>query len=512
MLEGLRTWIRRLGVKMGLITELKKIDDHKKIDINTEQYERIELNKSIYKNYVKAWHLVDYISSNGELKQRNMKTLGIGKLTASKVARLIFNEKCDIDVATEGIDNADNDPAKEFIDYTFKANKFYRDFQRHLEYCYALGGVALKVYEHNGLIKIAYAAADAFIPLSNDSENIDEALFITREKKEDKHYTLLEWHEWDEQHNYVVTNELYESDKNDVIGTKVKLSTLYPDLEEKAILQGLTQPLFVYIKPNTANNKDLTSPLGISIYENSYDTIQMLDYLYDFYHHEFKLGKRRISVNRGMLKPVIDEDGKSKPVFDSEETVFVPLGIEDKEGIQDLSVGLRVNEIIAAINNNLDILAAQMGLSAGTFTFDGLGIKTATQVVSENSETYQTKNSHEILVEEAIKALVKAIIELANAYGIYNGSSDVDVTVNFDDSIAEDRQENYNYYSRAVKDGLYPKVKAIMKIFKVTENEAKDLIEEINADRVELMQQDLEYSLDMAQVPPLNMEDDGATE
>ena len=509
MFDKIKSFFRKVGITLGLIQEYNQLNEHKKIDISDKAYERIAANKQIYSGFVKNWHRISYLNSNGEQRQRDMMTLGMGKIAANKMAKLIFNEKCDIDVSS--VEGDGEDLAAEFVNDTLYRNNFNRDFQRYLEYCYALGGMAMKVYEHDGLIKISYATADSFIPLSNDSENVDEAIFITKEKKDKKFYTLIEWHEW-EGDIYVVTNELFESAKEDKLGHKVPLSVLYPDLEEVTRIEGLDSPLFVYLKPNIANNFDLTSPLGVSIYENSYDTLKQIDYLYDFYHHEFKLGKRRISVNRGMTKSVINDDGTTSPVFDAEETVYVPLGIGDDDGVKDLSVGLRVTEIMTAINHQLDLLSMQMGLSSGTFTFDGRSVKTATQVISENSETFQTKNSHETLVEQAIHDLVKAIINLAILYGYYNGTTDIEVAVNFDDSIAEDRYNNYKYYAQAVKDGLYPKTKAIMKIFKVTEEEAKDLIEEINADRVELMQQDLEYSLDMAQVPPLNMEDDGATE
>ena len=67
-------------------------------------------------------------------------------------------------------------------------------------------------------------------------------------------------------------------------------------------------------------------------------------------------------------------------------------------------------------------------------------------------------------------------------YDIYTGSTEVDVSVDFDDSIAEDRQQNYNYYSTAVNDKLLPRIEAIQRIFKVTKKQAEDWIAEIDAE------------------------------
>ena len=63
----------------------------------------------------------------------------------------------------------------------------------------------------------------------------------------------------------------------------------------------------------------------------------------------------------------------------------------------------------------------QLGVSAGMFTFDGKSMKTATEVVSENSDTYQMRNSIVSLVEISLKELVISICELAKANGIYSG-------------------------------------------------------------------------------------------
>ena len=516
MFEKIKAWFTSIGVKMGLIKEIKSLQEHKNINLDEKAFGRIGLNKKIYQGYVKEWHRVSYKSSNGEDLQRDMKTLGVGKITASKFSRLIFNEKCDIDVSTRGIeaDEEVEDKAKEFIINALNDNFFTRDFPRYLEYCFALGGIAIKPYVDGKQIKLAWATADSFIPLSEDANNVDEALFITKEKKGDKYYTLLEWHEWEDD-LYVITNELYESNSEDKIGYKVSLDLIYEGLEPRTELRGLTRPLFVYLKPNTANNKDLNSPLGISIYENAYDTIFLLDYLIDFFFHEFKLGKRRIAVNRGTLKPIIHDDGRVEKVFDSSETVFEAIGIDDNSNaIKDLSVGLRVDEIVKGINHLLDVLSVQMGLSTGTFTFTSQGVITATQVISENSETYQTKNNHETLVELAIKNLIISMLELAIASKFYSGTSDVDVTVNFDDSIADDRTENYKYYSRAVIDGLYPKKRAIMKIFKVTEKEAEAIMLEISAEKQEAIEDEIDFRMDMVGVDipaPVNQETETMT-
>lgn len=498
MFDRLIGFISRLGAKLGVVRELGKATEHRKISVTDEVYKRIEVNKSIYKGYYKKWHDIEYKDSLGNIKHRDMSRLNLGKIIAEEMASLIFNEKCEVSVSAR---DEKEEPTKEFVEQVLQDNFFIRDFQRYLEYMFALGGVAIKVYEHEGNIKLAYAVADSFIPLSTDSENVDEALFITQEVKDNKYYTLLEWNEWQDD-TYVITNELYESSNKEMLGYKVPLSTIYEELEEITKIEGLTRPMFVYIKPNISNNIELQSPLGISIYDNARDIIYQLDYMYDYLLHEFKLGKRRIAVDYEMLRPSFDAEGKTRFIFDTDDTVYFPMnGADGNKGVQDLSVGLRVSEIIEAINTNLNLLAMSTGFSSGTFTFEAGNVKTATQVISENSKTFKSKKSHEILVEQGIRDLVKTILEVANLTGVYSGSSDVDVVIDFDDSIVEDRTSNYQYYSQAVKDGLMPRIEAMTRQFKLTEEEAIDWIERIREEERQSIQLDVEGALDLVGLP-----------
>lgn len=464
--------------KMGILKSLKTINEHKDVVVDNAAYDRIAKNKAIYSGYLDEWHHMEYRTSTGQTKTRDRLSMGMGKKIAEEMATLIFNEKASITI--------DDTAAHEFVEQTLKNNGFHKNFSRYLEYAYALGGMAVKVYFYDGQVKLAYAVADAFYPLSSDSENIDEALFISEERRGDYYYTLLEWNEW-EGNRYVVTNELYQSSMQGELGTRVGLATLYPDLEEKTYIKDLRRPLFVYFKPNIANNKDLTSPLGISLFENCYDDLFLLDYMYDFFFNEFQLGKRRIAVDRSMVRPYPDVNGNMVNVLDPEETVYESFNLEEGKGVTDMSVDIRSTDIINSINSVLDVLSMKVGFNPGTFRFDGTGIKTATEVVSQNSKTYQTKNKHEVLIEEGIKELITSIIDVAKLYKVYEGTSEIDIGVDFDDSIAQDRKENFAYYSGLVGAGFIPKSIAIQRTLDVPKETAEKWLTMIEAEKPKQM-------------------------
>jgi len=274
------------------------------VTLNEEMFQQIEVWKSLYKGYYEKWHNITYQTVEGR-KQRIMESLNMAKASAAEMASLVFNEKCEISIS--------DDTLAKNIEEVFKQNKFYKKFQDYLEYSFALGGMVIKPYVEDEKIMLSFVTADCFIPLSWQNETIYEAVFPSEYKKGDKKYTHLEWHVW-EDGEYVIRNELYESNGQD-LGIKVALSTLFPDLEEEVRISGLSKPIFTYFKPNTANNIDTQSPLGISIYANALDTMKAIDTAFDSLHREFRLGKKRIIVPAHMVQVVIDsQTGEPKRI------------------------------------------------------------------------------------------------------------------------------------------------------------------------------------------------------
>lgn len=475
-----RGWLYKLGIIKGI----KKISDKKDIPISEESYKQIDIWKAIYSGHYDDWHNVKYHTVEGQ-KSRKMASLNMAKVISQEMAALIFNEKCSINISDKTL----SDDIKNVLD----GNNFIKEFQRYLEYTFALGGMVIKVYWDEG-IKLSYVTADCFIPIAWDNKHITEGVFVNEISKGDKKYTLLEWH-LIEGEEHVIKNELYESKNQGDLGVKVSLATLYSNLEEEVRIKDLSKPMFVYFKPNTANNLDLSSPLGISLYANSLDTLKSLDIAFDSFQREFVLGKKRIIVPTSAIKTVVDPiSGMPHRYFDSTDEVYEAMKFDDgDQSIKDISVELRVEEHTAAINALLNYVSMQVGFSAGAFSFDGQGVKTATEVVSENSKTFRTKQSHETIIEDGIRDLVDIIIEIAALYDEFESTDDYEVTVTFDDSIAEDQTAEINKQVTLVMNGLTTKKLAIMKIHGVSEEEAERIVEEIQNENKMVMPEGVDF-------------------
>ena len=125
-----------------------------------------------------------------------------------------------------------------------------------------------------------------------------------------------------------------------------------------------------------------------------------------------------------------------------------------------------MDEHIKGINGELSILCSQIGFDPGTLAFDqSKGMKTATEVVSENSKTYGTVKAHENNIRDSLIDMVHAIFDLAIRYGLtWDGvpverllSGGYDVSVTFDDSIIQDKEAELNQGVLLVNSGLLSK-------------------------------------------------------
>lgn len=479
MFDRLIAGVKGVMVKMGLLKTLQDVKEHKKISANSKDYDRIAMWKNLYKGKYDDWHQLTY-KHNGETIQREMLSMEMPKVTANYLAKLIFNEKAKIKI--------DNETADKFVQDTLSDNGFYKNFKRYLEYCMAMGGMAMKVYSDGQRVKIAYATADAFFPISSDSEHVDEAVFVSTFRKNGKYYTLFEWNEWID-NKYVITNELYRSDTPNNTGIKVPLNEVFKDIVPRIEFNSVSRPFFVYLKPNIANNKDETSPLGLSVYANALNTLKFLDTTFDAYYQEIVLGKKRVMVPVNLTKATKEVDGSFRQYFDTKDEVFHVYDSKSMDGegnaVKDISVDIRAEAFISSLNAQLRIYAMQVGLSPGTFTFDEQGLKTATEVVSEKSDTYQTKNDHSLLVEEVLKELIISILEVGKLIGAYTGEivDPATISIDFDDSIAQDTDTTINRWTNAKNQGMVPTVIAIQRAFDITEEQAKKWVEMIQEEK-----------------------------
>lgn len=464
---------------------LTNITDHPKIAVSSAEYDRIRENVRYFSG---RYPQVEYLDSNGTPQKRAFNHLPIGRTAAKKIASLVFNEQAEIKL--------DDKDANKFIQKQLQDDRFVKNFERYLESGLALGGLAMRPYVDRDKVRVSFIQAPVFLPLQSNTQDVSSAAIVTKtiktEGNKQRYYTLIEFHEWNKD-GYTITNELYKSDNQNVVGSRVLLSELYEDLEEVVELNGLSRPLFTYLKTPGMNNKDINSPLGLSIFDNAKTTIDFLNTTYDEFMWEVKMGQRRVAVPTQMIKTEYNQDGDNvvvKREFEAGHNVYEQFDSGDMDkgiGITDLTTPIRSDDYIKAINKGLSLFEMQIGVSAGMFSFDGKSMKTATEIVSENSDTYQMRNSIVSLVEQSLKELIISMLELAKAYKLYSGNiPEMDkISVNLDDGVFTDRNAELDYWIKVVNAGFGTDTMAIEKVLNVTPEKAKKIKAEIDGNVID---------------------------
>ncbi|MDV9115406.1 phage portal protein [Lactiplantibacillus plantarum] len=508
----------KAGDKMIGAKSMTHIWDDDRIAITAEEYRRLLHAINIYTGD----HLVtNYLTSKGEPKTRDKYTLNLSKVASRRIASLCVNEKFTVEIGSLANQGDDEDVGKsndaevvnDYIKGVLTNSDFQNQLESNIEHGTALGYMVARPYvdtNDNYNIKVAWSRADQAYPLRSSSNGMKEICLATRTQVTEQHtpiwYTLLEFHQWDGSGQYVISNELYRSGSVDVIGDQVPLAMQYPNLEPQTVVADRIYPEFAVFKTPGFNNRNLDSSTGLGVIDNSLRTLEAINDTYDALHWEIITGKRQVIVPPEMVKTAHrrnrNGDVEDQSMVDDDTDVFVSANSQaDDFKPVDITRDLRVDQLNSAITEFIHRFEMESGLSSGTFSYDTAGkgsSVTATQVVSENSLTYQTRSSYLTMIDQFINQLIHAIIEIATTPQYFpNGVTpldnsvvdydDLDIETNYDDGVFTDKASQATYIEGLTNAGLMSKVKAIAKLQDIPLDKAEKEYQQILKESVGAM-------------------------
>ncbi len=425
--------------------------------VQDDYYSRIELWKKWYGGKVPAVH--NYTQYNGRRKlRRTRKSLGLAKTVSEDWANLLLNEKFQI-----GVDKAS---AKKKIDAVLVANEFAKRANQLVELAFALGTGAFVEYLDGDDVKIDYIRAGMIYPISWDNGRVQECAFASERTTGKQKKVYLNIHRL-EAGKYVIENHMF--DRNGSVLTETDL----PDEVLPEVRTGSAIPRFQIFSPNIANNIDPDSPLGISVYANALDQLESADLVYDSYCNEFRLGRKRITVPISMARRAMEEDGTSTPVFDDNDTEFYAVPQDDKSEnkIQEHNMEIRAEAHDTGIQTMLNLVSWKTGSGGKRYVFRRDGqVRTATEVISENSDLYRNLKKHELSLEAALLGMIDSIADL-----LHLGT--VKASVTFDDSIISDTDSDKMTFLQEIRDGVRQKWEYRVKFFGEDTETAKAMVD-----------------------------------
>lgn len=493
LLSNIKNFFSKGGELLGMNTGLNSIIDDPRIALTSDEVERINVAKRYYQNDLSPYHLVN--SYGGRFKAP-VQPLNVSFAASKDMASLIFNEGCAIRI--------NNDPnAQAILDAVLEYNNFSENFQRKLQRWIGLGTGVVRPTVSNNKIILSFASAGEIYPLQANSNDVNEIAIAFRsiktENQETVYYTLLEFHTWTDK-GYSITNELYRSTNEGSVGLQVPLAKLdeYADIAPTVNFPGLTQQLFAFYRNPADNNKNLTSPMGLSLIDNCRSTVDALNRANTELSWEVKQGQRRIIVPESFLGrenidgiPGSHRQNRLNPkpkMYDPDTMVYqVGYGLDDNT-IKDVTSDIRVDDFDSLIQHYLSQFENQTGFSQGTFTATPSGIQTATEVVTNNSKTYQTRSSYITQVEKTLKQMVKAILAEASIPELFDDNEplwsgdvdDLDITIDFNDGVFINREQQKTDDLQAVTAGVMPKVQYLIRNYDLDEATAEQWVEQAN--------------------------------
>lgn len=474
---------------VGITNSLTNITDDNRINVDPAEYVRISRALDYYRN---SYQQIRFLDSEGNWRSRPLNPLNMTKTVARRLASITFNEQCEISVEPKAKDQKD-DQLNDFINDTLLDNDFKNKFEEKLELGVALGGFAIRPYVDGKKIKLAWIRADQFFPLQSNTNEISEAVIASKTTVSENHsnvyYTLLEFHTWDKDgKTYNIDNELYRSNIPDYVGNSVPLSSLdkYAELQPHVSLTGMTRPMFIYFKTPGANNINVESPLGVGLVDNAKEVLDDINLTHDQFMWEVKVGKRRISIDPTLLR----FDDTHKATFDVSEAVYEGSAGQGG-GITDLTQPIRTVQYKDALSYFIKELEIQTGLSTGTFSYSEDGIKTATEVASNNSMTYQTRSSYLTMTTKAISELCETIMEIANCGELFVDGialyqpidfSQYKVNVHYDDGIFVDKDKQMDEDLKNAVAKLLPRKQFLVRNYGLSDSDADEWLKELDDD------------------------------
>lgn len=503
VLDKIKNFFRKGGelIGMQIYKSLNAITDDPRIKVPAEEYDRIAKAKRYYQDELPK---VTYYAM-GNKKERKISSINLLKMASQRLASLIFNEQCSIKV--------DDDALQQILDETFKNEDFYTSFETNLEKWIALGSGAIRPYVEDDKIKLSWDDATSVYPLNANTNKVKE-IALTRKIQKVEHnnavyYTLLEFHQWlpkqtaddgSVYYPYQITNELYKSTDPNSVGTMVPLDTIeeFSGLQPQTTLKNLKKPLFAFYRNAGANNKNFISPLGMGLCDNYWKTVDNVNEVHDGFSWDVKTGYRRITVPRSWVRRAEQVNGRKIPesqqiYWDPDDAVFIPVNArnDDSSAFKDLAINIRVDQYSQAMDFFLREFENEVGLSQGTFTRTASGVQTATEVVTNNSMTYQTRSSYLTQVEKMLDQLVYAIAQLLQIPDLWSDNKsrwtgDIDkltITPDFNDGVFIDQDAQRAQDLTAVAAGVMPKVEFIMRNYGKTREDAEQWLSEIESEQ-----------------------------
>ncbi len=359
----------------------------------------------------------------------------------------------------------------------------------NVEYALAIGGVVARPWydQQAKKVRIGWYTADMALPTAWDGKKLTGVVLIDRITRTDSNvktiYTKLESIQ-PTGTGWTITTKLYKSTDEGQLGTEVPLSTIdqWAMITPVVPINGAVCP-FSYLTTPWANNQDLNSPQGTSLFRDAMDNLPELDRTYTNLCWEVESGKAAVFVGDDMIE--IDPATGADKLTSLEKRLYRKLNsTESKDLLEPYNPPLRIESLNAALKTQLSIICMACHLDAGAYVYDQAAqAVTATEVRTKQQQTYGTiVDIQSRMIQPFVESLIGTIRAVQQLYGAEAIPDDIVLGFDWGDSILVDEETDRANAQSEVTAGLRSKLSYLMEYRGMTEEQALAEIERIKGE------------------------------
>lgn len=465
-------------------------------------YQQQEYWVNWYRGNVDGFHNTLKKNVEGTTIKVVKPSLQMAKKVSEDMTSLLFNEKVELLVSG-------NDKAQEVLDQVLEDNNFYDEMANFVELTCVYGtGVSVE-YVSNGETKLNFLFGDKVVVIDYENTTIKAVAVVQDFQKNGKKYNHVMYHTFNDG-KYRIQHEMYSSKNAQGLGKPDGLDAIFSDAELKKMRHTRVEdnveiveyyveyetdtPHFQAFKLGISNNYDVRSPMGISVFANSIGTLESID--------EKNYSSRMDSIN-SRKKIFLDEDAtklmsykdannvlQKRKYFDPDETQFQVLrGMNEAgEPVKIYAPTYDSAQHDTAIQFELNLLSSKVLLGTNYYSFENgaVGYQNEMNVIASNSDTFRNRQKNINRLKIVLINMMKAIMFLEKENANYSGEVDtLEYDVKFDDDIMTDDATKLASLRLDMQDGLVAEYVYIMEAYKVSKEEAIEMLKEAEGLEIE---------------------------
>ena len=401
------------------------------------------------------WH--DIYTNNALWLKNDVISLRLPTAITSELSRLVFTES---EIKTD-----------EKSRYKAIVDDFTSRLDDEFETALAFGGMMFKPYLSHGKIFIDMIRADCFAPVAFVGKVMTSAIFISKKTIGNAYFTLIEYHDFNaESHTHTIKNKVCKSLNSEIIGWECGFDEVseWSGLVPEIVFRNIEKPLFSYFRVPSANDIDLDSPLGVSVYARAVDLIRQADEQWARIEWEYESKETALDVSMDMIKENALPKRKNR--------IYRKYDVDNLDGnfYNIFSPEIRDSAQFNYFNRILQRIEFNCGLAYGTLSDPQTIEKTAEEIKTSKQRSYTQVSAIQRNLETAINNLFYAVSVYAKIGGI--SSENAEITCTWGDSVLEDTDKEFQRRLQMVNAGLLTKEKFISWYFHCDQNQAGQYI------------------------------------